>query len=135
MTQHAVRDTLARLWRGNDGATIIEIAILLPTFLLFLLGICEFGRVLFTQASLQYAVEAAARCSVINASGTCNSTAATKTYAAGEAFGLSIPTSTFTVSGGCSGTMTITASYSFAFIVPQLFPWTPTLTAKSAFPC
>ncbi|HEX3537435.1 MAG TPA: TadE/TadG family type IV pilus assembly protein [Stellaceae bacterium] len=126
---------LRRLWRARDGVAALEAAFLLPTFMLFLLGICEFGRVLWMQSGLQYAVEAAARCSVVYSASTCNGTTATKTYAASQIFGPSIPTSTFSVSGSCTGTMTVTASYAFTFIVPQLFPWNLTLTAKSAYPC
>lgn len=126
---------LRRLWRARDGVAAIEAAFLLPTFLLFLLGICEFGRVLWVQSGLQYATEAASRCAVVYSGSTCNSATATKSYAASQMFGLSIPTSTFSVSGSCTGTMTVTASYAFGFIVPQLFPWSITLTAKSAYPC
>lgn len=125
----------AALCRDARGVSAIETALLLPAFLLFLLGICEFGRALWTQSALQYAVEAAARCAVVNSGGACNSASATKTYAATEALGLSIPSSAFGVSGSCSGTMTVTASYSFAFVVPKLLPWNLTLTAKSAYPC
>lgn len=127
---------LRRLWSARDGVAAIEAAILLPTFVLFLLGICEFGRVLWTQSELQYAAEAAARCAVVDASSTCSSNSATETYAAAQAFALSLPSSTFVAS--CTPTptptATVTASYGFTFIVPQLFPWTLTLTAKSAYP-
>ena len=129
------RTLLARLWCAGEGVTAVETALLLPVFLLFLLGICEFGRMLWTQSALQYAAEAAARCAVVSSAGTCNSTSATQTYAAGKVIGMTIPSSTFTVTGSCSGTITVTASYDFDFIVPQLFPWEPTMTAKSAYPC
>jgi len=126
---------VAAMWRDARGVSAIETALLMPAFLLFLLGICEFGRALWTQSALQYAVEAAARCAVVNSGSTCNSASATKSYAATEALGLSIPSGAFSVSGSCSGSMTVTASYSFGFVVPQLFPWTLSLAAKSAYPC
>ena len=40
-----------QLWRSRDGATAIEMAFLLPVFLLFLLGIEEFGGSTEHQAS------------------------------------------------------------------------------------
>jgi Flp pilus assembly protein TadG len=128
-----------RLWRNRDGTTVIETAILLPTFLLFLLGLTEFGRALWMQNTLQYAAEAASRCAVVYAGSTCNSTTATQNYAVGKVLGPSLPSSTFSVSSsgtcGNGGSKTVSASYAFSFIVPQLFPYSITLTAQSAYPC
>ena len=64
----SLRGVLARLWRARGGATAVEMAFLLPVFMLFLLGICEFGRALWTQTALQFAVEAAARCAAVSPS-------------------------------------------------------------------
>jgi Flp pilus assembly protein TadG len=129
------------LLRSDNGTTIIETAILLPVFLTFMLGIFEFGRALWIQSSLQSAAEAAARCYVVNASSTCNSTGATQTYAASQVIGFSIPSGDFTPSttGTCGnssgGSKTVSASYGFSFVVPQLFPWAITLTAQAKRPC
>src|SRR5512138_1362814 len=84
---------LARLWRARSGATAVEMAFLLPVFMLFLLGICEFGRALWTQTALQFAVEAAARCAAVSPS-LCTPTV--EAYAASQAFGMTIPSSAFT---------------------------------------
>jgi Flp pilus assembly protein TadG len=129
-----------RLWRSRGGATAIEMAFLLPVFLGFLLGIEEFGRALWTQTALQYAVEAAARCAAV-APGNCTDV---PSYAATQALGLSIPSSAFTytqdaVCGVCSGvTCTggaqVTASYAFSGLVPALIPISVTLSAKSCHP-
>jgi Flp pilus assembly protein TadG len=129
-----------RLWRSRGGATAIEMAFLLPVFLGFLLGIEEFGRALWTQTALQYAVEAASRCAAVSP-GNCTDV---PSYAATQAFGLSIPSSAFTytqdaVCGVCSGaTCTggaqVTASYAFPALVPALIPISVTLSAKSCHP-
>lgn len=50
-----------RLWRSTSGATAVEMAIILPLFLLFLLGLVEFGRLFWYQVSLRQAVEQTAR--------------------------------------------------------------------------
>ena len=92
-------------------------AFVLPLFLLFLLGIAEFGRVLWTQTALQFAVEAAARCAAISPS-LCTPTV--ESYAASQAFGLSIPSSTFryTPNAICGAANTATGSGGAEVTVP-----------------
>jgi Flp pilus assembly protein TadG len=123
---------LGALLRARDGASAVETAILLPTFLLFVFGVCEFGRALWTQTALQYAVEAGARCRALNIPG-CTTNSSTQTYAAGQAFALQIPSSEFTVSSPSCGTQ-VSVSHAFDPIVPQLVPVSVTLTAKSCHP-
>jgi Flp pilus assembly protein TadG len=127
----------SRLWRSRDAATAIEMAFLLPVFLMFLLGIEEFGRALWTQTALQFAVERAARCAAVSPS-TCEDVPA---YAASQVFGLSIPAESFTytanaICGAASITTQtqVTASYAFQPVVPQLVPINVTLSAKSCHP-
>jgi len=123
---------LAHLIKARGGVAAIELAFILPTLLTFLLGIVEFGRLLWTQSTLQFAVEAAARCAAVNTT-TCASTSEIQTYAASQAFGLSIPSSSFNVSNpSCGNNVAIT--YSFGFVVPKLLPWTITLNAQSCHP-
>jgi Flp pilus assembly protein TadG len=123
---------LAGLTRAREGVAAVEMAILLPAFLTVLLGVIEFGRLFWTQTALQFAVEAAARCAAVNAT-TCGSSSATQTYAASQAFGLSIPSTDFTVSQPSCGNK-VSIAYSFGFVVPKLFPWTVTLNAQSCHP-
>ena len=135
----AIHRAAAAVFRSPSGTTAIETAFLLPVFLTFLIGIMEFGRALWIHSSLQYAAEAAARCAVVQSSSTCNSNTAIQSYAAGQVAGLSVPSGDFSVSSsgtcGSGGSKTVSASYAFAFIVPQLFPYTITLTASSTRPC
>ena len=113
-------------------------AFVLPAFLALLLGVEEFGRALWTQSALQYAVEAAARCAAVDVS---NCTPDVATYASNQAFGLSIPASEFTYTASASCGLTgyadgaqVTASHVFDPIVPNLVPISVTLTAKSCHP-
>jgi len=136
-----------RLWRARDGATAVEMAFLLPVFLLFLLGIEEFGRALWTQSTLQFAVEAAARCAAVSPS-LCTASGGSSMdvpgYAARQAFGLSIPSSSFTYTANAtcgvassasgSGGAQVTASYAFQQLAQQLVPLHVTLSAKSCHP-
>jgi len=146
-------DALARLWPARRGATAIEMAFLLPVFLLFILAIFEFGRALWTQTALQFAVEAAARCAAVTPT-LC--TPSVEAYASTQAFGLSIPSTAFlytpnatcgvaTTTTGAGGSQ-VTASYAFQSVVDVsgLYtllgtprgqnPLNVTLSAKSCHP-
>ena len=138
---------LARCWRARSGATAIEMAFLLPVFVLFLLGIEELGRVLWTQTALQFAVEKAARCAMVNpfrCTAPGGTTFDVPSYAASQVFGMTVPSSTFTYSPNTicgvassttgSGGAQVTARYAFRPVVPQLVPVNVTLTAKSCHP-
>jgi Flp pilus assembly protein TadG len=135
---------LTGLWRARRGATAIEMAFLLPVFMLFLLGICEFGRAMWTQTALQFAVEAAARCAAISPS-LCTASGGSSMdipgYAATQTFGMSIPASAFTYTQnfacggvGLGGGSMVEAAYAFPAIVPALVPVDVTLHAKSCHP-
>jgi Flp pilus assembly protein TadG len=133
------RRGLARLLSAREGASAIELGLLLPVFLSLLLGICEFGRALWTQTSLQYAVEDAARCAAINVA---NCTPDVPTYAANHVMGLTIPSSEFTYTSGASCGITgdttgaqVSVTHVFNSVVATLIPATSvTLSASSCHP-
>jgi Flp pilus assembly protein TadG len=52
---------LSRLVRRDDGAAMVEMAIVLPLFLLLVWGVIDFGRLLFTANSMATAVREGAR--------------------------------------------------------------------------
>ena len=119
------RFCLYRLWHARQGATAVEMALLLPALLLFFLGIVEFGRALWTQTSLQFAVSAAARCAAVNPSQCSN----VPSYAASQMLALSVPPSVFTYTSGASCGITgytsgskVSASYTFTTVVSGLIP-------------
>ena len=122
-----------KIWRDERGATALEFAILAPVFFLLIFGIIAFGLLCWTQVGLQHGAEMAARCASINTT-LCpngNPTAITN-YALQQAFGLSLPASTFTYSTPACGNQ-VNASYSFQF--PSIIPLDPlTLTAQACFP-
>lgn len=118
--------------RENRGTTAVEFAVLAPVFVLMLLGIFEFGRALWTQASLQYATQRAARCAAVNTS-TCDNASDTASYAAAQVLGITVPASDFTVSTPSCGHK-IAASLPFRFVVSRLFTYSITLTAQSCYP-
>ena len=131
----------ARPWfaiaRDRGAATAVETAILFPAFLMLLLGIAEFGRALWTQTALQYAVGTAARCAAVTPSSCSN----VPSYAATQAWGLSIPSGDFTYTAnascgvsGYTGGAKVSVSYPFTPLVPKLVPLSVTLSAQSCHP-
>jgi Flp pilus assembly protein TadG len=117
------------LSRAREGVAAIEFAMLVPVLLLMFLGVVEFARMMWMQASLQAAVETAARClsigSCSNAQQTVDTQMASYGYAAAQAtVSQSTPSCGYQVS----------ATLPFTFVVPQLFPWNPTLSALSCYP-
>src|SRR6266566_6902484 len=119
-------------WKEQHGNAAVEFAFLMPVFLVMFLGIVEFGRLLWTQSTLQHAVEAAARYAAIYYP-TCTSDSETKSYAAAEVFGQSVQASAFTLTCATCGTQ-VKAQINFAFIVPALLPYNITLKAQSCYP-
>ena len=123
------------------GAGTVEFALTALVFFGLMLGIIEFGRVLWIANSLHMAVQQAARCGAI-ASSSCGSTSAVQTFAAGVA-GSGVPTSAFTATPQtCSGSpqvctpscgYRVSASYAVKLYVPYV-SMRPTLQASACFP-
>jgi protein-S-isoprenylcysteine O-methyltransferase Ste14 len=94
-------------WRGKmRGAVAIEYAFVLPVLLLFLLGILECGRLYWTYTTLYHAAEAAARCGAVNAT-LCATTSQTQSYAAAQAYGLTVSASAFTAATAACGMLPV----------------------------
>ncbi len=122
----------------RGGSAAIEYAIVLPVLLLFVLGIMDAGRLLWTYVTLYRASEAAARCAAINAA-SCSTFSKTRSYAVTAAWGLTITTSAFTVSNPACG-IQVHATYDFQFVIPwfpqfgESPPGTTTLVATACYP-
>jgi Flp pilus assembly protein TadG len=116
----------------EQGAAAIECALILPILLLCVLGLIEFGRAIWTQATLDYAVQAAARCAAVDPL-TCGTAAQTQQYATTKTPGLSLPASIFAVTTPSCGVQ-VTASLTFDFLIPDLLPYAQTLSATACFP-
>ena len=117
---------------GNRGATAVETAILLIAILLFVFGLTEFGRGIWTQATLDFAVQTAARCAVANKT-VCGNASQTQDFAVTQAAALNLSTSVFTVTTQTCGTQ-VSASLPYQFAVPNLLPYRITLTATACYP-
>jgi Flp pilus assembly protein TadG len=123
---------IGSLLSDRRGATAVEFSLILPALLLLLFGIVEFGRLLWTQSALHFAVEEAARCATVDAAN-CGSASAVQSFAVARAAGLGLQKSVFSLTSPACGNQ-VSASYPFPFVLATLFPYSITLTAQSCFP-
>lgn len=117
---------------GTRGLVTLEFAVVAPAFLTLLLGTFEFGRALWMQVSLRYAVQLAARCISVNTT-LCGSASSTASYAASQVIGMTVPSTDFTVTTPSCGNQ-VAASVPFTFVVARMFSYSITLTASSCYP-
>ncbi len=129
--RRAVRG-LRRLGVAQDGTAAVEFAMVATALILLLFGVFEFGRAMWTQSLLDFAVEQASRCASIDTT-VCTSATTTATYASQQTAPLNLPSTTFTATTATCGNK-VTASYGFQFITANLFPYAITLTSQSCFP-
>jgi Flp pilus assembly protein TadG len=117
---------------GCRGTVAIEYALVLSALLIFVFGIMDAGRVLWTRTTLERAAEAAARCAAVNTA-TCGSAAEIQAYAVTQAFGLTIASTAFTPSTAACGSV-VTATLPFTFVIPWIATSGITLTATACYP-
>jgi Flp pilus assembly protein TadG len=118
-----------RLLRDRSGTTATEFALVAPALCMLVYGTMEFGRMVWTQSALNFAVEEAARCASVTP-GTCGTSNQTATYASNKISSANVPASDFalTKATGC-----VTAAFPYPFVATGLFSMTPTLHAKACF--
>jgi Flp pilus assembly protein TadG len=115
----------------DRGIAAVEFAIVFPIAIFLIVGLCEFGRAMWTQATLDYAVQTAARCGAIGT--TCATSSQIQASAVGAAPSIPVTTSNFTVTTPSCG-LQVNATYSYSFVLPALFPYSMTMTAQACFP-
>ena len=94
------------LRKHSEGATVVEFALVAPMLLVFVFGLMEGARAIWTFQTLQETAFASARCLVIGRS-PCDSTANAKNYAVSRAaqYRLTVPLSAVIAEKGvtCDG--------------------------------
>ena len=117
----------------ESGAAAVELGIILTVFLSMLFGIINVAMALWTQGSLHYAAEKAARCAAV-ASTSCSTTTLIESYALDQYYGLSLGgTNPFTYSAtGCGNT--VTASYTYSLAIPFVGTYSLPLSATACSP-
>jgi Flp pilus assembly protein TadG len=131
-----MRRAVAALWHDRCGAAAVEFALLAPAFLMMLVGTVMMAMMFFTNSSLHYAVEAAARCASVKAT-VCTNAATTQAFAASNYFGATA-TPTFTCTGRvCGGSAScgnkVTGQISYTLEVGMARYVTP-LRADACYP-
>ena len=122
---------MARLLTCQRGSAAVEFAFVMPVLAALVLGMMEFGRAMWTRQTMQYAVEQAARAALANAALTGPQIANMVTA---DLIGMQ-GTTPSVVASATASQVSVTASYSFAFIVPRLLPFGPiVLTAQCVTP-
>jgi Flp pilus assembly protein TadG len=134
-----------RLRRSKSGTTAVEFAIVLPLFLAFVMGVIEFGRVFWVQASLQHAVEQTARTAMAEYTRESFTSADFATWYASwgsslegsapdEIFGWDPSAVTFNATTSQTSRidyMTIDGNYNFDFLIPGVASLTLTALSKT----
>ena len=107
---------LLRRFHGDlGGATALEFALVLPVFVLLVLGAISASTLGLSVASMNYAVEEAARCSALKKDA-CLTPSATATFASTKYVGPSVsPVFTYSTAG-CGNTVTGTATFSLNLV-------------------
>ena len=132
-----------RLFSCNTaGSAAVEFALTVPVLLLLLFGTIEFGRLLWTQNSIQYAVEQAARCAAMGqtpGATACTTAGATQTFAASQVHGYTVASTAFTVAYQCTPTPSVGCTAcgvasTKGVLVSASVPFTPLLSSSSLLP-
>jgi Flp pilus assembly protein TadG len=114
------------------GVSAVETALILTIFLALLFGIVSFSLVLWTQASLHYAVQAAARCASVNQA-SCGTQSGVETYAMSKYYGRNLGGTTFNYSPtGCGHTVRV--DYTYNMDIPFYGAYPVPLSATACFP-
>ena len=120
---------------GERGVAALEFAFVLPVLMLIAFGIIDLGRAVWTQTTLDYAAQAAARCRAIG-SASCSTDALAQTYGVTQAYGLTGVTMAVSqpVSGNCAGYKQARATKNFSYIFPFFTHYSGTFTSTACYP-
>ena len=113
-----------RLALSRNGAAAIEFAFGLPIFLALVYMLFEFARIFWSQSTLEYAIEEAARFAIVRPTATEDEV---ETVAIAKAIGLAAADLTFDVVfsdvNDSRGLVNITGTYAYAPMVPIVIPF------------
>ena len=117
------RRFLNRFRRNAVGSVVVEFALLLPVYIAMIFGIMEYGRLIWTRNTMEFAAQTAARYGAIT-SGATNATVAA--YALTQLLGISSTGITFTATVAASS-VTVVGTTSFSSMISAYVP-IPTMT-------
>jgi Flp pilus assembly protein TadG len=99
-----------RFWRNTRGATAMELALLLPVFVVLIFGLINTSLMAGALSGMHYAVEEASRCYAVNKT-VCSSVTTTRTYAQAKYVGPGAEPTFDVTTAGCGHTVTATTTY------------------------
>ncbi|HLZ68793.1 MAG TPA: TadE/TadG family type IV pilus assembly protein [Dehalococcoidia bacterium] len=103
----------------QSGVALVEFALIVPTFLLLIFGMIDFGRAYSTSITLTNAVREGARYGITNPTDTAGIIAKVQNAAGPYNTGsLTVPNPTCSASCSSGQSVVVTSSYSFSFITP-----------------
>ncbi len=141
---HVACRTAKAALADRRGTETLEFAIVSLMFFALILGVIEFGRVMWIANGLHLAVQQAARCGAIGSSypSSCTTPTQVQTFAASVA-GTPVDSSAFTATPQvCTGSPSVctpscgyqvSATYAVRLYIPYVNA-NPTLTAEACFP-
>lgn len=115
---------LRTLGQAQNGATLVEFALVAPVFLALLFGALEFGRALWTQQALQETAIAGARCMALPQTN-CATDTTTFIQQVASQWGVSLTSANITPNnntscGGTSGFSQVSLTFTFTSVVAGL---------------
>ncbi len=130
MRDRPTRGLLTSLALCRRGSTAIEFAFGFPIFLALIYMLFEFARIFWSQSTLEYAIEEAARFAIVRPAATA---AEVEAVVIDSAIGLAAAdltiVVTFTDVNGSRGLVDITGAYAYAPFVPIVIPFAGTTSA------
>ena len=124
------RSPFMALCADRRGSTALEFGLVLPAFVMLVLGVINTAQLAHAVSSMNFAVEEAARCSAVNEV-VCPGAAATETYAASKYLGPAISPVFDATDAGCGHTVTATATYELNVVFGV---WNIPLSAEACYP-
>jgi Flp pilus assembly protein TadG len=119
----------ARFCRDLRGSTAVEFALVLPAFIMLVLGVIEGAQLANAISSMNYAVQEASRCAALNKT-TCGTTTTTVAFARTKYLGPGAPA--FVASNsGCGATVTATTTFKLDVAIMS---YNVPLSATACFP-
>jgi Flp pilus assembly protein TadG len=125
-----MRKNRKNLLTCDSGAAALEFAIVGPVFIMMLFGIVYLGMLLFSMASMQFAVEEGARCASVKTT-VCTDSTATINYTKAAYYG-PVSTPSFTYANAACG-HSVTSSTNFSLFIGTATITVP-LSAAACYP-
>ncbi|HJW41695.1 MAG TPA: TadE/TadG family type IV pilus assembly protein [Rhizomicrobium sp.] len=120
---------MRKMLKDERGAAAVEFAIVGPVYIILTIGILYTCLVLFSVASMQYAVEQAARCAGVNSTA-CATSGQIVAYAKADYLGPFTPTFTYAAKT-CGNQVSASASLTYDVVFKT---FTIPFSVKACFP-